>query len=473
MASNRGPVTFIEENGALVPRRGAGGLVTALTDALAASGGRWVAAAMTDLDRRRSEEAPDGRLDVVVDDLKLQIRMLAFAPDTYERFYNTVSNRLLWFLHHYLWDIARWPRFGAESRRSWAAFREVNRSFAEALADEAGDREADVLVQDYHLSTVPAELRVLAPKARIAHFHHCPFAGPDYLRLVPSWIRTELLEGLLGADLLGFQTRAWAESFLFGCRHLDGARVDPRRRLVTWQGRKVRAGVFPISIDAVALQELASSPAVKKKQRQLSDWLGERRLLFRADRAELSKNVLRGFLAYEEFLDRYPKWRGKVVFLAHLQPSRRALPEYQTYTNECLRAVERINEKLGGGDWRPIEVDLVDDYEKVLAAHQLYDVLLVNPVFDGMNLVAKEGALLNRNGGVLLLSKTAGAFAELGRGVVPLDPLDVGGTAEAIEYALAMPAEERARRTRVLRREAARTTPAEWVERQLAALSVT
>lgn len=426
---------------------------------------------MTDLDRRRVSESPDGRLDVTVDDLKLQVRMLTFTHDTYERFYNTVSNRLLWFLHHYLWDIARWPRFGAESRRSWTAYREVNRAFAEAIADEAGTGGSDVLVQDYHLSTVPAELRALDPGARIAHFHHCPFAGPDYLRLVPSWMRTELLEGLLGADLLGFQTKAWAESFLLGCRQLEGARVDPRRRLVEWQGRTIRAGVFPISIDAAALRELAAGAAVRNRRRELAEWLGGRRLVFRADRTELSKNVLRGFLAYEEFLTRYPDWQGKVVFLAHLQPSRRTLPEYQTYTDECLRTVERINENLGGGDWRPIELDLVDDYTKVLAAHQMFDVLLVNPVFDGMNLVAKEGALLNRTGGVVLLSKNAGAYAELGRGVVPLDPLDVAGTADAIEHALSMPEEERRRRMRVLRRAAARTTPFDWVEQQLAALS--
>jgi trehalose 6-phosphate synthase len=324
-----------------------------------------------------------------------------------------------------------------------------------------------VLVQDYHLSLVPALLRDLTPDARIAHFSHVPFAGADYLRLLPRRIREELLDGLLGADLVGFQTERWAENFLSACRLLDGAVVMYRRRAVRWRGRLIRVGVYPISIDAAQLRANASSPEVRRARRELNRWRGDRRLLLRVDRAELSKNVLRGFLAYEDFLRRHPRWLGRVVFLALLQPSRREVPEYRAYTEACLEEADRINRALGGEDWTPIDVRLGDNYEDVLAAYGIYDALMVNPVFDGMNLVAKEGPLLNRRRGALILSRTAGASAELGRAAISVDPVDVAGTADAIAAALEMPEEDRAGRAAALRRAAGARTPAQWAARQL------
>lgn len=378
-----------------------------------------------------------------MDDAKYRLRLLTFDPRTYDQSYNTVSNRLLWFLHHYLWDLPSAPGLGVEAREAWDSYRTVNRAFAEALASEASDSPAEALVQDYHLSLVPAELRDLAPAARTAHFHHVPFAGADYLRLLPKQIREELLAGLLGADLLGFQTERWAENFLGACRLLEGTTVMYRRRAVRWQGRLVRVGVYPISIDAAQLRSLASAPGVRRKRRRLESWRGDRRLILRVDRAELSKNVLRGFLAFEDFLRRHPEWRARVVFLALLNPSRRDIEEYRTYTDTCLRTADRINDDLGDADWTPIKAKLGDDYDEVLAAYSLYDALMVNPVFDGMNLVAKEGPLLNRHHGVLILSRTAGAYAELGRHALGVDPVDIAGTADAIDAALRMTGEER------------------------------
>lgn len=467
VASNRGPISFAEEDGKLVPRRGAGGLVTALAPAVQETGGLWVAAAMSDGDRRIASESPDGRVEAVIDDATYLLRMLDFDPPTYDRFYNEISNRLLWFLHHYLWDLPREPRLGTDAREAWSSYRQVNRTFAEALAADVRSEGTEVLVQDYHLSLVPAQLRALAPHARISHFSHVPFAAADYLRLLPREIQEELLDGLLGADLLGFHTERWAENFLGACRLLDDAIVMYRRRAVRWQGRLVRIGVYPIAIDAAHLRAAAGTAEVRRARRALDRWRGNRRLLLRVDRLELSKNILRGFLAYEDFLRRHREWRGRVVFLALLQPSRRAVPEYRTYSEECVREASRINQELGGEDWTPIDVRMNDDYDEVLAAYGIYDALMVNPVFDGMNLVAKEGPLLNRRHGVLILSRTAGASAELGRASLQVDPVDVAGTAEAIATALDMPEEERGIRAAALRRSAGSRTPTQWAARQL------
>jgi trehalose 6-phosphate synthase len=467
VASNRGPVRFEEEDGELVAKRGAGGLVSALAPAIQETGGLWVASAMGPQDARRAAEVPDGRMEILLDDAKYRLRLLTFDPDTYEHAYNTISNRLLWFLHHYLWDLPRSPSLVEETAEAWEAYRSYNRTYAEALADEVGSEVADVLIQDYHLMLAPAELREKAPTARIAYFHHIPFSGPDYARLLPRSLREQLLAGVLGADVVGFQSERWAENFLATCRLIEGAVVPPRRRWVRWQGRQVRVGVYPISIDAQSLREAAGGPEVRRRRRGIEAWRRDRALVLRVDRAELSKNVLRGFQAFGDFLRRHPEWRRRVVFLALLQPSRRSIPEYRAYTEECLAAAERINAEYREPGWTPIETRVADDHEEALAAYGLYDVLLVNSLIDGMNLVAKEGPVINRRHGTLILSRNAGAFHELGDHALPVDPIDVAATARAIHQALEMPAEERARRARALRRAAAAVTPAQWATRQL------
>jgi trehalose 6-phosphate synthase len=471
VASNRGPVTFTRDrSGELVARRGAGGLVTALTAAIQSTGGLWVASAMTPEDREAAAATPNGRLDVAIDDTKHGLRLLSVDPETYERFYDGVSNQVLWFLHHSLWNLPYDPSFDTGTRDDWRAYREVNEAFARALAEEMDRSPADVLVQDYHLSLTPGAVRALAPQARIAYFHHIPFGGTVHMRLLPQWMRRELVTGLLGADLIGFQTPRWAESFLASCREVEGATVDVRRRTVRWEDRVVHVGVYPITIETGSLRELAASPQVAARRETLEHDLAGRRMLLRVDRTELSKNILRGFQAYEAFLRAYPGWRARVTFLALLNPSRQSLPEYRTYLEECRHTAERINEELGEPGWRPIDLRINDDFTEVVAAYTSYDALMVNAILDGMNLVAKEGPLLNQRDGVLLLSRTTGAFAEMGRHALGLDPLDVAATADAINAALRMPAAERARRAAGLRRAAEAGSPAGWVDRQLADL---
>jgi len=466
VASNRGPLSFVQdESGNVVPRRGTGGLVTALSGALQLSGGLWIASAMTDEDRK---QAAAGRLEVTAGGERHDVRYLAFDPETYDGFYNGISNSVLWFLHHILWDVPRAPRFDEATHQAWGGYVEINRGFARALADEdEGSDEPAYMVQDYHLSLVPAMLRDLEPEARIAHFSHIPFADPGYLRILPRPIRGALLEGLLGADLLGFQAEAWATNFLRSCQAHTEAAVDVGGRTISWQGREVRVGVYPISIDVDALRESAAGEEVSRARRAVLRWQGDRKLLLRVDRAELSKNILRGFHAYEGFLRDSPGWRGNVVFLALLNPSRTDIPEYRAYVKDCRQAAERINARFGRKGWAPVRLSVKDDLPMTLAAFALNDALLVNPVFDGMNLVAKEGPVLNERDGVLILSENTGAFEELGRHALGINPFDVGETAAAIASALEMNAGERAWRAAALREAVTANRLDRWVDAQL------
>lgn len=462
IASNRGPVSFVrDERGQVVPTRGAGGLVTALTGALEAAGGLWIASAMSEEDRAQVER---GAIDVGAEGVSYAVRHLAFDAEEYDRFYNEISNRVLWFLHHGLWDTPRTPVFDAHTRTDWEAYRRVNQAFADALEAEG---DAEFLVQDYHLSLVPAMLRARRPDADIAHFSHIPFAGSTTFRILPRALRDELLRGLLGADVVGFHADGWAENFLVACRQVRGASVNLLRRSVRWQGRTIRVRVYPISIDVAALRDQAGSPEVREARARLQGVVRDRTLLLRVDRAELSKNILRGFLGFERFLERRPDWRGRVVFVAQLAPSREAVPEYVEYVEQSTEAARHVNERFGTPDWMPVHVALSDDFPAALAAYERYDALLVNPILDGMNLVAKEGPSLNRRDGVLVLSENAGAFDQLGRWAVTVSPFDVEDTAEAIERALEMPREERRRRARALRDAVARSSLDAWVSAQL------
>ena len=461
VASNRGPVSFDrDERGELVASRGAGGLVTALAGILPGRDATWVASAMTAGDREVAggAPAPDAGFPA-------EMRYLVIPPERYDRYYNEVANRLLWFVHHYLWDTVRSPVFDRATTDAWEDYVAVNRSFAELLASIPGD--PPFLIQDYHLSLVPRYLRELRPDARIGHFSHTPFAGSTYLRILPAPIRDALLRGLLGADVLGFQTGQWAENFLFSARALPGARVDLARSRIQIDGRQVLLRVYPISVEPTHLRELARTDAVKAARRELARQQGDRALLLRVDRFELTKNIARGFLAYEAFLRDCPDWRERVTFLALLSPSRSEVAEYQAYAEECLAEAERINRAFGTRSWTPIEVSAREDYVGAVAAYGLYDALLVNPVFDGMNLVAMEGPLLNRRHGSLILSRNAGAFGRLGRYAVGVNPFDVRETADAIRDALEMPPHERTRRARGLARTVLANTPARWLGRQL------
>jgi trehalose 6-phosphate synthase len=464
VASNRGPVSFERtSSGKLQARRGAGGLVTALSGVFFRDDTAWVAAAMTEGDRA---VALKGR--TVEPDSHQRVRFVVIPPKQYEGYYNQIANRMLWFVHHNLWDTPRAPMFDDSTRAAWADFVETNRRFAEALADEA-ERDPVYLIQDYQLCLVPGMLRELVPDAKIVHFSHTPFAGGTYLRILPGPVSDAILRGMAGADVLGFQAKQWAENYLLSARSLSEIKV-PRGTHMEVDGRTVAVRAFPVAVNAHPLRDTASTPEAGEVRAELEAWRGDAAVILRVDRLEPTKNILRGFLAYELFLRRHRRWQGRVRFLSLLSPSREDVPEYQSYGGECLAAAERINRELGHDGWEPITVKVQEDYAYAVAAYALYDVLFVNPTYDGMNLVAMEGPLVNRHNGALVLSRNAGSYTRLGRHALGVNPFDLAETAEAIREALEFAPDERARRARGLSRTIQAHTPATWLAHQLEAV---
>ncbi len=461
VASNRGPVSFDrDQSGKLVPSRGIGGLVTALSGVLFRDA-TWVASAITDGDkeiakRGRAASAGAGQ----------RVRFVQIDPETYDGYYNQIANQILWFAHHYLFDIARTPRFGDDTVRAWARFVEVNQAFADVLAREA-HRHPVYLIQDYHLALVPAMLRERVPDARIVHFSHTPFAGPSYLRILPAHMRDAVIKGMCGADVVGFQSPAWAENFALNVRSTPGVRIDLRTLRARVDARSIPIRSFPVAVPGHVIRETASRPDVVSAASEIEAWRGEAKLLLRVDRLEPSKNIIRGFLAYELFLKQHPEWLGRVKFLSLLSPSREEMKAYQRYGDEALAEADRINQSLGTPGWQPIDVRVQEDFYFAVAAYTRYDVLLVNPVYDGMNLVCMEGPLVNERHGVLALSVNAGAYTRVGRHALGLNPFDIQETADALRQGLEMSAEERARRSRGLTRSVLAHSPETWLLSQL------
>jgi trehalose 6-phosphate synthase len=475
MASNRGPVSFtLDHGGQLTARRGGGGLVSGLSSVAEHSDALWVCAALGDADRAAARAAPEGRLSLDGTPGGSAVRMLDIAPAIFNRAYNAVANSTLWFVHHMLYDTPNQPDFGLAFEREWESFRTYNRTFAEALAQDAGTGGAPVraVVQDYHLTLVPRMLADLRPDVRIAHFSHTPWAPPDYYRMLPAEVAREVLDGILGADHAGFLSQRWADAFLDCCEAVLGAdvRVDRVRRQVSYQGHVTGIGVHPLGVDAGELTSRASEPDVLARAAALAKAAGDRKLIVRIDRTELSKNIVRGLEAYRELLTAYPQWQGQVIHVAFAYPSRHDLPEYREYTKRVQRLASEISEEFSTEDWDPLILQVDDDYARSLAAYRLADVLLVNPIRDGMNLVAKEGPILSDGGCALVLSREAGAAAELAPEALMVNPFDVSGTARALHDALTMPDDERKARSAALAAKAAALPPARWFADQLAAL---
>jgi trehalose 6-phosphate synthase len=486
VASNRGPVSFSRsDDGTLTMRRGGGGLVSGLasvtggTDASGDEGAAavlWVCAALSDADRAAARQSPDGRLDLAGEDvgghgggLDSAVRMLDIPAATFHRAYNSVANSTLWFVHHLLYDTPNKPHFDARSRRDWQSYQAYNAAFADALARDAA-HGAKTAIQDYHLTLAPLMLRERRPDLKIAHFSHTPWAPPEYYRLLPDDLGIQVLEGILGADHAGFLTERWASAFLDCCATILGAKVDRLARTVTHQGRMTWVGVHGLGIDGPALARRAAEPDVAARAAALRERVGDRQLIVRIDRTELSKNIVRGLAAYRELLVNHPEWHGRVVHLAFAYPSRHDLPEYREYTAAVQRTAEQIVDEFGDSGWEPLILQVNDDYPRSLAAYGMADVLLVNPIRDGMNLVAKEGPVLSERGCALVLSREAGAAAELGEDALLVNPYDVSQTAEALHQALLMPRAERTARCERLAAAATALPPHQWFADQLAAL---
>lgn len=453
VVSNRGPLSFrLDDHGDPVPTGVGGGLASTLHPLLTGTGALWIAAAMGEGDRvaARSGLLTEEGLGLVYVDAD---------PETYRMAYDVVSNATLWFCHHQLFDLPRRPRFDRHWHRAWEAYRTFNDLFADAVAQHAPEGAA-VLVQDYHLSLVGRALRLSRPDLRTVHFTHTPFAEPGALRVLPTAVAAELLGGMAGFSACGFHTARWE-------RHFRSCYEDPE---LAPSGSEGPPPTFhsPLGPDPEAIRREASTQACREAVARLDEATGDRSLVVRVDRVELSKNILRGCLAFEELLATRPQWRERAVLLALAYPSREGLPEYLAYRSEVEHAVARINEAWGTPTWTPILLEVADARERSLAALTRYDVLLVNPVRDGLNLVAKEGAVLNEVDGVLVVSREAGAWDELAGAAVGVNPFDLTDTADALERALTMDPADRAHRARRLRELVLGRTAADWLDDQLA-----
>jgi trehalose 6-phosphate synthase len=448
VVSNRGPLTFrFGPDQSLVGVPAGGGLASSLRTLLAGTGTTWVSVTMGAADRAAAAQG------LITDD-GLTLVPVPMDDDTYRQAYDVIANTTLWYCHHHLFDLPRRPRFDRTWRDAWAGYRTYNQAVADVVISRAAVG-ATVLVQDYHFSLLGRMLAERRPDLRSVHFLHTPFADPSMLGVLPDAAAAEILDGMSGYGACGFHCHQWEAGFL-ACFAAAGRPAPP-------------TFVSPLAPDSVGLEAEASADACAAAAAVLRSETGGRRMVLRVDRMEPSKNIVRGFLAFEELLMAHPEWRDQVVHVALAYPSREGLAEYLAYGADVVHVAERINQAFGTPGWTPIALHVEDDRARSLAALSMSDVLLVNPVRDGLNLVAKEGPLLNRVDGVLVLSRQAGAWEELAPAALGVNPFDVSGTADALHRALSMDPAERATRAAQLQSIVRARTSADWMQDQLAA----
>ena len=455
LVSNRGPVDhYFDEDEMPIAQRGAGGVVSGLVSAVGQRPTTWIALAMNDADRAVARARGKATIPNAPELANIALRLVDVPAATYERYYEGISNRILWFAQHYLLRPTGSARFSDRTRRDWdTGYRVVNEAIAEAVIEElqANGAATPVLFQDYHLYLAPALVRAACPEAMLEHFVHIPWPESRYWEMLPDDMVREIFTGLAANDVVGFQTERDARNFLEGAeRFLEDVvirRESEGSGILLWQGRRVLVRAYPIAVTPREVQASADSPEALEAIREMREELrlsDETQLIVRVDRVEPTKNIVRGFQAYEYLLRHHEELHGKVTFLALLVPSRQGMAEYRRYEKRVRAIIDRINTRYGQPDWQPVVAIFGNDRARALACMRRYDVLLVNPVIDGMNLVVKEGALVNRRPGVILLSRTAGAYEQLRDHVIGVPPMDVQATAEAMVEAITTPREQRA-----------------------------
>lgn len=473
VVSNRGPITFQRDaNGVRVARRGGGGLVTALRSVVSEHDVTWIASAMTDEDHVvAAESGPDASEQTASDGSGFRLRLVDHDPAAYDWYYNVVANPMLWFTQHYLWGLAATPSVDQGLHHAWSeGYVAVNQRFADAVLSELErDPGAAVFFHDYHLYVAPRLVREAAPDALLAHFVHVPWPETDYWSVLPEAIRRALHEGILANDVVSFHTARWRRNFLRSCGDVVGVDADFASGRMTVGDRVVRANVRPISVDPLEFDALAQDPRVLEEEAAIESERPEF-LILRVDRTDPSKNVVRGFRAFERYLEEHPEMHGRVGMLALLDPSRQDIPEYAEYLGAIQRAARTVNDRFQQDGWLPLDLQIQDNFPQAVAAYKQYDVLLVNAIFDGMNLVAKEAPLVNERNGVLVLSENTGAHDELAPWAVTINPFDVAGQAEAIHRAITMATAERRTRIAAIRDHVRAHPIGEWIGLQLADL---
>jgi len=448
--------------------RGAGGVITALLTFAEVAAAEWVACARTEGERALIEQR-GATWDAPLLRGATRLHYATPTPEQYEQYYSVISNPVLWFVQHYLWDLANQPVINGRIHRAWKnGYVEVNKQVARKVVEVARGVQGRplVMVHDYQLYLVPRLVREQLHGAIIQHFVHIPWPTPQYWKVLPREMRDAILLGLLGCDIVGFQTSLDVRNFLMTCEENAGLAVDERERAVVIDGRVVYARAYPISIDVATTTRLSYSHGVMVEERKLRDWRPEH-LIVRIDRTDPSKNIVRGFLAYEKLLAHHPELKGRVQFWAFLQPSRQDVALYRNYVRKVRQVVQRINAQYGAQGWQPIRLELGESVRKAMAAMRSFDVLLVNSVYDGLNLVAKEGALVNRSDGVIVLSENVGAYEELHQHVLSVNPFDIEATANAMHQAVVMGLDEKRRRNEGAREVVRTNDIARWITRQV------
>jgi trehalose 6-phosphate synthase len=473
VVSNRGPVSYDRTStGERIARRGGGGLVTALRNLLALHDVTWIACAMSDEDRVvAGEHGGEAAGETLRDGSPYRIRLVAPDPSAYDWYYNVVANPTLWFLQHYMWGLPYAPDLDLGLHTAWFnGYLPVNEAFAAAtVAELERDAEAAVFFHDYHLYLAPKLVRARCPGALTTHFIHIPWPQSDYWHVLPEHLRRDVHEGLLANDVVGFHTERWRRNFLHACEDLLGAEVDATRSTVTYEGRTTLVTCHPIGVDPAEFDALKDDADVLGEERLIAERRPEY-LVVRVDRADPSKNVVRGFRAFALFLDTHPELQGRVTMLALLDPSRQEVPEYSEYLAAVQREVRAVNDRFQQEGWLPIDLQIADNFAQSIAAYKQYDALLVNAIFDGLNLVSKEAPLVNGRDGVLILSENTGSSEELAEWALTINPFDVYGQAQAINAALTMPAAERRRRLEATQAHVREHDLAAWITAQLADL---
>jgi len=490
IVSNRGPVEYYTDaertdadcfaDDGMKARQGAGGVVSGLLAALKGAPVTWIALAMSDADRAVARKHQHGAIPApacLKDLCDVTLRLVDTPERVYTRYYEGISNRVLWFTQHYLLKLTSADLFPARTTTDWErGYRAVNEAVAEAVVAELEERgdETPVLFQDYHLYLAPALVRERCPHAQLAHFTHIPWPEARYWELLPDMMTQAIFRGLAANDVIGFQTERDARNFLAGAvRFLPGARVYPDAKgaagVLLWQGRPVLVQAYPIAVTPSEIKASVASHNTREARQILRDARGgtDRQLIVRVDRIEPTKNIARGFEAYERMLKQHPELHEKVSFLALLVPSRQGMAEYRATELRVRKIIERINTTFGRPDWQPVIAYYGNDRARALACMRDYDVLMVNPLIDGMNLVVKEGALANRRDGVIVLSRTAGAYEQLHEQALGVAPTDTQAMAEALHRALTMSARERADRAQGMYDILLQEDAAQWLQRQI------
>jgi trehalose 6-phosphate synthase len=470
VVANRGPVSYARSAaGERVQRRGGGGLVGALRGLVAQHDVTWIASAISDEDAAAAAEHEGEAFEETWQDgSPYRLRLVAHEASAYERFYNVVANPTLWFLQHYMWGLAYAPDFDRSLHEAWShGYVPVNEGFADAtLVELERDPDAAVFVHDYHLYLVPRLVRERRPDVLMAHFVHIPWPETDYWSVLPPQLRVAIHEGVLASDIVGFHTDRWRENFLRTCEDVLGAEVDHAAATITYGGRQTLATSHAIGVDVEDFDRLCESAEVLEEERAIAARRPEH-LVVRVDRTDPSKNVVRGFRAFGLFLELHPEFCGRAQLLALLDPSRQDIPEYTEYLAAIHLEARTVNERFQTGAWTPIDLHVADNFAQSVAAYKQYDALLVNAVFDGLNLVSKEAPLVNGRDGVLILSENAGSHDELGSWALGVNPFDVYGQAEAIHAALTMEPAERRRRAEAICGHVREHDLAAWVSAQL------